>query len=144
VDGDIFSRVTALPMPFCCGWPTGGAWDPFYARRAVDVLVSAANGIPSLQAVVDILHKLEHHARDLALCTSFEELISLDPDARHATNPPTDPPVSSDEAEARTLALFGAYAKEISDFLLTSRPTLRPRPINVRKENERDLFAAAG
>ncbi|HEY6557844.1 MAG TPA: 7-cyano-7-deazaguanine synthase [Polyangiaceae bacterium] len=100
--------------------------------------------IPSREHGEYELRTFEHHARDLALCTSFEDLISLDPDARHASNPPIDPPVSSDEAEARTLALFGAYAKEISDFLLTSRPTLRPRPINIRKENERDLFAAAG
>ncbi|HEY6557843.1 MAG TPA: hypothetical protein VI072_11245 [Polyangiaceae bacterium] len=61
VDGDIFSRVTKLgagAADAVVRVAHGGAWDPFYARRALDVLVSAANGIPSLQAVVDILHKL--------------------------------------------------------------------------------------
>ncbi|HVW28887.1 MAG TPA: 7-cyano-7-deazaguanine synthase [Polyangiaceae bacterium] len=90
------------------------------------------------------LRLFEQHARALARCRGFDDLVSLDPDVRYAAAPPVEPAVPAQEAQERTFAAFRTYAREISDFLSTARPILQPRPVRTRKEEHNDLFAAVG
>lgn len=89
------------------------------------------------------LRAFEHHASLLANCMTFDDLIELDADARFASHAPTEPALTKDEAEGRVLAMYASYRHEISEFFARARPVLHPRPKHLRKENERDLFAAA-
>ncbi|HVZ31572.1 MAG TPA: hypothetical protein VG963_04055 [Polyangiaceae bacterium] len=80
MDGDIFSKVTKLGAGAADALlraAEGGPWDPFCARRALDVLVSAADGIQSVPMVLEALRKLssapllatavrEHACREIA------------------------------------------------------------------------------
>jgi hypothetical protein len=80
----------------------------------------------------------------LVACTSFTDLIAIDPNVRFASTLPLEVPIASCEAEAEVLAMYRRYATEIGTFFERARPTLARRPHPPRKENERDLFAAAG
>ncbi len=86
----------------------------------------------------------ENHARELVACTTFADLLALDPNVRFASILPLETPIASREAEAQVLAMYRRYAAEIGTFFERARPTLTRRPHPPRKENERDLFAAAG
>lgn len=77
VDGDIFGAVTRLGRDAAEGvaLAVGGAvWDPFLAARCLDVLVSEANGIPSLPGIMRELRGLQ----DAPLLANTLVEISLD------------------------------------------------------------------
>lgn len=86
----------------------------------------------------------EHHARELSACRTFADLLAIDPNMRFASTLPLESPVAIAEAEAQVFAMYRRYATEIETFFEQARPTLARRPHPPRKENERDLFAAAG
>jgi hypothetical protein len=90
------------------------------------------------------LRAFEHHADQLESCMAFDDLVQLDADARFASRAPTEPALTKDEAEGRVLAMYATYCHEISEFFARARPVLHGRPRHLRKENERDLFAATG
>jgi hypothetical protein len=68
--------------------------------------------------------------QSIRTCASFPTR----PWRRHSPNP---------KIEARVLAMYAAYAQEVVDFL-GHAPRLQSRPKPIRKEKDRDLFAAAG
>ena len=76
VDGDIFGAVTKLGRNAAEGLVLavqGGLWDPFLAARCIEVLVTKADGIKSLPAVVDLLHSLQ--ASPLLASTMVEDSL---------------------------------------------------------------------
>jgi len=62
VDGDIFGAVTKLGRSAAegvAGASHGAPWDPFLAARCIEVIVTKADGIKSLPAVMDLLRNLQ-------------------------------------------------------------------------------------
>lgn len=89
------------------------------------------------------LRAFENHAAELRACTTFADLLSIDPDARFARRLPLGD-LTPGEAEDRVMKMYRRYADEIVAFLDQARPTVARRPHQPRKETERDLFAAVG
>jgi 7-cyano-7-deazaguanine synthase in queuosine biosynthesis len=85
----------------------------------------------------------ERHAADLAACQTFADLLAIDPDVRFACLAPTESVLPREAANAKVLEMYDSYRQEISSFFSRARPVLRDRP-KIRKERERDLFAAVG
>jgi hypothetical protein len=86
----------------------------------------------------------ENHATELLACETFSDLVAIDPNVRFASRLPLEGAVTRSEAESRILEMYRRYAHEIVAFFERARPTLARQPHPPRKENERDLFAAAG
>lgn len=62
MDGDIFGAVSRLGRDAADGVVRairGDFWDPFLATRCIDVLIAEANGIPSLQPILEVLDELQ-------------------------------------------------------------------------------------
>jgi hypothetical protein len=74
----------------------------------------------------------------------FGRVTRIGRDAWFAYLAPTEPILKKEEAESRIAAMYATYRQEISYFLAHARPVLHQRPRHLRKDNERDLFAAAG
>jgi hypothetical protein len=89
------------------------------------------------------LRAFEHHASELANCAEFDALIALDQAVRFASRAPMEQEFTKDEMETRVFEMYSSYRQKISEFL-GHAPTLHARPKLIRKENNRDLFAAAG
>jgi hypothetical protein len=89
------------------------------------------------------IRSFAYQASELAKCKSFEDLVALDPNVQFAVAAPIEPKLSSDEIRSRVVNMYREYSREISNFLQSSMPVLRPREFHV-KEQDRDLFSAAG
>jgi hypothetical protein len=90
------------------------------------------------------LRAFEHHASELTNCVEFDDLMALDPAVRFASRAPMEQEFTKNEMETRVFDMYRAYRQEISEFLRKAHPILHARPKLIRKENDRDLFAAAG
>ncbi len=86
----------------------------------------------------------EGHGRDLLACRSFADLVAIDPNVRFAARLPQPNAPASVEAEFKVLAMYQRYASEIATFLEHACPTLISRQRPIRKDDDRDLFAAVG
>jgi hypothetical protein len=87
VDGDIFGAVTRLGRDAAEGLARavhGDVWDPFLAARCLDVLVEAANGIPSLRGILRELRNLQ--ASPLLARTLVESSLEGIGDSVRTTN----------------------------------------------------------
>lgn len=90
------------------------------------------------------LLSFESHAAAILNCTTFTDLLMIDPDVRFARVVPMENEVPSHSAETLVLEMFRRYAGEIVSFLESSRPVITSRPTSrYRKEAIRDLFVAA-
>jgi 7-cyano-7-deazaguanine synthase in queuosine biosynthesis len=85
----------------------------------------------------------ERHSAELAGCQTFADLLAIDPDMRFACLAPSESRLAPEAANAKVLEMYDRYRQEISSFFSSARPVLRDRP-KIRKERERDLFAAVG
>jgi 7-cyano-7-deazaguanine synthase in queuosine biosynthesis len=85
----------------------------------------------------------EYHAANLARIATFEDLTDLDPNVRFAVEAPSGAEIDPAVVRSRMVEMYRRYGEQISGYLTTARPSLRPRPARHAKEVDRDLFAAA-
>jgi 7-cyano-7-deazaguanine synthase in queuosine biosynthesis len=84
----------------------------------------------------------KYHADHLARIATFEDLTDLDPNVRFAVEAPSVAETNPGVARSRIVEMYRRYGEQISSYLTTARPSLRPRPARPVKEVHRDLFAA--
>jgi queuosine biosynthesis protein QueC len=89
------------------------------------------------------LSAFEHHADKLARISTFEDLTDLDPNVRFASEAPSGTKIEPVMARSQVVEMYRRYGAQVSSYLTSARPSLRPRPERPAKEMNRDLFAAA-